>query len=44
MNDVMSGLPHDKIRVHFGSKGDSVDQFEQCVVVSNGSSYEEFFM
>lgn len=45
MNDMLSCLPHDKIRVHYGSKGDSFSQFEQCIIAQSGTnSYQEFFL
>ena len=40
----MSSLPHDKIRVHYGSKGDSFNQYEQCIVVPNGKTFNELFL
>lgn len=45
MNDLMSCLPHDKIRVHYGSKGDALDQFEQCIILQKGNDhFEELFL
>lgn len=45
MNDSMSSLPHDKIRIPLGTKGDSFKDYQQCVVVPRGSSaFEEVYM
>ena len=45
MNDVMSGLPHDKVRVPYGTKGDSLEQYQQGIVVERTPGvYEEVFM
>ena len=45
MNDSMSSLPHDKIRIPFGTKGDSLKDYQQCVIVPRGSSaFEEVYI
>lgn len=41
----MSGLPHDKVRVPYGTKGDSLEQYQQGIVVERTPGvYEEVFM
>lgn len=44
MNDIMSCLPHDKVRIPLGTKGSSINEYQQCVVVPNGPAYDEVYM
>ena len=45
MNDIMSCLPHDKIRVPYGTKGDKFEQYQQGIVVPMSShTYQEMFL
>ena len=45
MNDSMSSLPDDKIRIPFGAKGNSLKDYQQCVLVQRGSyAFEEVYM
>ena len=44
MNDIMSALPHDKIRIPYGTKGSSITEYQQCVVMPRGTGYEELYM
>ena len=45
LNDVMSGLPHDKVRVSYGTKGNSIEQYQQGIVVQRSADvYEEVFL
>ena len=41
----MSGLPHDKVRVSYGTKGNSIEQYQQGIVVQRSADvYEEVFL
>ena len=45
MNDIMSCLPHDKIHVDYGTKGDRLEQYRQGIVIERSSgNYEEVFL